>query len=353
MIEIPFVQPTDRLGKPAVDRLSSHHRAFTLIELMVVVGVIGLLVSFSLPAVQRAREAAARLSCSNNLRQIGLGLSSYTAALNSFPLGTGIPNARSPARIVLLKQFSVLSQLLHFLDQRPLFDGVNFDVGLHDVLINPRGDRVSGIEANRTMMATSISVFLCPSDAATPPHGFGGCGYRSSMGADRWDPSHDGPFANGLRGVNPGGISDGMSQTMAFSEKLRGSGSAKGDPRRDMYQGGRGWPATAQQSYEACAHGLRPDSEFAGFGGACWLVGTLSQSTYNHVQVPNDPVPDCVLFGSNPLVGLVGARSNHPGGVNGVFCDGSVRFFKNGVNRQVWRALATRTGGEAIESTSY
>jgi len=105
--------------------------------------------------------------------------------------------------------------------------------------------------------------------------------------------------------------------------------------------------------YRACSVQLNQQSSVATSGGSTWLIGTPSQTCYNHVMIPNDPVPDCVESGWNPAPGLVGARSNHPGGVQSAFCDGSVRFLTNNIQRRVWMALGTRAGGEIVSSGEY
>jgi len=330
-------------------------RGFTLVEALTVVGVVGLLAGLTLPAVQRAREAAARVACSNNLRQIGLALNAYTAALDRMPLGVGLPNRKQvgPDRIVLFKQYSVFAQLLPHLERRALFDATNFDVGLNDFLMHPGRGATAGIEANRTVAASTVATFLCPSDAHLQPLDFGGCSYRANLGASGSAFPSDGPFMDGLRSTGPAAITDGLSATLAFSEKLRGSGGSRPHPRRDMYYMDAGWSHVPERSYETCSRSLNTDSRSFTKGGATWLIGTLSQSCYNHVMAPNDPVPDCVQSRMVPVGGLVGARSDHSGGVQGAFCDGSVRFILNGVTREVWKALGTRAGGELIEASSF
>lgn len=335
------------------DVVVSHRlEGFTLVEALVALGVIGLLTALLLPAVQQARESAARVRCASNLRQLGVALSNYIAKTDRMPPFSGLPNTKGRSGITLLKQYSVLSQLLPCLDQGALFNNINFDVGLDDLMLHPSSALTRGAEANHTAMTSVVSAFLCPSDGVTVSSGTAGSNYRVNVGNDRWPISIDGPFMDRLRLNTPAAISDGLSQTMAFAEKLRGSGGRTPAPRRDMYFGGHGLPWSIDESYESCASSLTHSSPSATSGGSLWIVGTLSQTCYNHVMAPNNAVPDCMLPNTNPIAGLAGARSNHPGGVQGLLCDGSVRFITNTVAREVWRALGSRAGGEIAPSAN-
>jgi prepilin-type processing-associated H-X9-DG protein len=317
-------------------------------------GVIGIRAAILLPAVSRAREAASRASCANNMRQLALALGSYMAQSSRMPSCTGSVRFRSNGEPILEQRYSAQAQMLPQLEMENLFAAVNFEVGAEDFTMYAPTAFVQGHEANRTVAAMIVSTFLCPSDGSARGPGLGANNYRCSLGTSRWVAELDGPFSGYAVSVSTGAVTDGLSHTAAFGEKLRGSTRLQGDPRRDLYYGPSNIlyqpPLT---NYHACADRLNERSATATFGGSTWLVGTPSQTCYNHVMVPNDPVPDCVESGWVPAPGLVGARSNHPGGVQAAFCDGSVRFITNGIHRRTWMALATRAGGEIVSSTEY
>jgi prepilin-type N-terminal cleavage/methylation domain-containing protein/prepilin-type processing-associated H-X9-DG protein len=328
---------------------------FTLIELLVSVGIIGLLVALLLPAVQQAREASRRAACGNNFRQIALALQNYQSTHSVYPSASGMPDYTVNEKESLItniraKNFSAYTQMLPQLEQGPLYARLNFEVEMDDLYRYPKPAVILG--PNRTAMSATLAVFLCPSDAPGGDPGWtGGCNYRVNLGADRWntvvESPTDGPLMS-FRCTTPASISDGLSNTVAFGEKLRGRVSDPvANPRTDMFNGGLGAPYTADESLNACLAGFDP-ARFFTAAGLTWSVGDPSQTCYNHVVGPNSTMPDCCLFGGDPIAGIVGARSNHPGGVQAAMADGSARFFKTSIDRRVWRAVGTRAGGEIV-----
>ena len=156
--------------------------AFTLIEMVVVISVIALLAMLILPAVQSAREAARRLACANNLKQICIATHSYIDVHNAVPKPTGAP---LKGNIRIQKQFSVFTQLLPGLDQNALFNSLNFSIGLEDYTIfTPRGDMLHYYNSNQTSLRASIGALLCPSDggALAADLAAPGCNYRANLG---------------------------------------------------------------------------------------------------------------------------------------------------------------------------
>jgi prepilin-type N-terminal cleavage/methylation domain-containing protein len=154
---------------------------FTLIELLVVFGIISILVSLSLPAVQRAREASRRLQCANNLRQIGLAVHAYHEAHEMLPLlSSHFVSPTAPGRVEYFRYFSAHAVLLPYLEQKNLYNAINFELDAWDPA---RGVVVSmgGNFANRTAYRTEVSLFLCPSDAA-PTWDGGSNNYRINVG---------------------------------------------------------------------------------------------------------------------------------------------------------------------------
>lgn len=301
-----------------------HRRAFTLVELLVVIAIIGVLIALLLPAVQAAREAARRMSCSNNLRQIGLAAQNYHAALNVFPV------ARNPYPLV----HSSLSRLLPYMEQANVHDLVDYTTPL----ANP---------ANVTASQQKISFFVCPSDGAggvIPGMLDAGTNYVANNGTGTIDygliASGDGVFTQKNIGFH--GVTDGSSNTAMFSESILGTGIASTtstplDYKREVLE----IPGGADTTPSACESAA---GAWSGKRGGKWIDGHYGNSLYNHFYTPNPRNWDCGNGSHNK--GLSTARSSHSGGVQVCLCDGSVRFVANTVDLIPWRALATRQGGE-------
>ncbi|GIW86193.1 MAG: prepilin-type N-terminal cleavage/methylation domain-containing protein [Isosphaeraceae bacterium] len=331
----------------------------TIIELIVSLGVIGLLLALLLPAVQQAREAARRARCLSNLHQVGLATQSYVAQHGVFPANWGLPDfyfdGPGPLRGDM-KEYSVFTLLLPHLDEPALFQAINFNLGITDPYWRPGRFGRSGLEANATVMSATLGVLLCPSDPAPLARRTGSSNYRANNGTDRSYISRDGPFlSTGGRPVRPASIRDGLSHTVAFSEKLRARPDrGRLDPRVHMLLADLGPGDSNDQWLAECANQPAETARYRAGAGLTWFISSLAQTNYNHLQEPNSPIPDCVPGGglATPF-GLFGARSNHPGGVHAAMCDGSARFVAQTIGRPVWRALGSRDGGEAINDGSY
>lgn len=342
-------------------------RAFTLIEVMVVVGVLSLLIALTLPAVQSAREAARRAACQGNLRQLGLALASYQASSNCFPPAstTDLQANRTGTdpRSQYHGLFSPQLRMLSCLDLTAIYNAVNFDVGCSagDAYSNggqmPPGD--PGASRNRTAYRSTVSTFLCPSDGASRVGP--GNSYRGCMGeGGEYHTSAEFPDSgNGLFPpigfVSAARAPDGLSHTAAFSERsrgtmgLRGTASSGFSPARDTLPR-EGFSRTADDLLTVCRISARGDhatSAFTGNGG-WWFCTGPGQTLYTQTQTPNGRVPDCLHFAA-PSMGMSTARSLHPGGVNLLMGDGSVRFAKDSIGPRVWRALGTRNGHELVD----
>ena len=329
-------------------RLHSSHRGFTLIELLVVIAIIAVLIGLLLPAVQAAREAARRSQCVNNLKQIGLAMHNYHDIQGVFPHSRGLstPGPGFPATAT----FSGLARLLPYMEQTSAFNTINFDW----LPTDPQ---------NSTIQGTAVAGFNCPSDPqATLPAGQAGLNYRpcegsgvlftygasDTGGANASMPPPDGVFFS-VSNTKMADVTDGTSNTAAWSERLKGDfTNAISTERTDLF-----WPKTFPATPDAAIADCRSiDSKNLGFQGssttgAPWISGSIS-SCYNHAGPPN--TRSC-MFPPGRI--LNNATSAHPGGVNMLLCDGSVRFVKDTVSLVPWRALGTRNGGEVISADAY
>ena len=315
--------------------MNKHTRAFTLIELLVVIAIIAILIGLLLPAVQKVREAANRLKCTNNLKQIGLAMHNYEGSFGEFPQGrNNWPNVVSaPAR------------LLAFVEQDNLQKLVNYTGTLAD-------------PQNVAASKTRVGLFVCPSD---PQHGqvagmsdFG-TNYVACNGTGvTFDASGaiigymKIPDGNGIFAQNPvkiADITDGTSNTAAFSESTLGKGlvptsAATADPRFVILEVAGGNDPTPGDCDGA-------NGTFAANRGGMWINGHFGNTLYNHYYPPNVIGKwDCGNGSHNKA--LATARSFHAGGVNMLLADGSVRFVRDSILLSTWRALATKDGGEVL-----
>jgi len=197
-------------------------RGFTLIELLVVIAIIGVLIALLLPAVQAAREAARRAQCSNNLKQIGLGLHNYHDALGSFPWGHGPFGWNDWSAHVLM---------LPFVEQAPLYSAINFATTI--------GAADPNSAQNRTVLRATINVLQCPSDTDRLTNIEGHVNYAGCNGntPNFFETSPSGIFGSAeySRGIGLRDVVDGTSQTAAFSEKVKGIGTSN-TAQRDRLQ---------------------------------------------------------------------------------------------------------------------
>jgi prepilin-type N-terminal cleavage/methylation domain-containing protein len=322
----------------------SPRRGFTLVELLVVIAIIGILIALLLPAVQAAREAARRTQCKNNLKQIGLALHNYHSSYNSFPPSMCMNFNGNP-----WGEWGPQARLLAFMEQANLNNLIDFSLPYS----SPQ---------NLAAIAFRVPAFICPSevnDHPSQPHGPSEPQYPLNYGANMgtwmvYNPTTR-SSGNGAFTINRGtamrDFTDGTSNTIAFGEVkafqpvLKGSGGAPAAP-----------PANA--------------SQVAGFGGSLepkdghteWVEGRVHQDGFTTTLPPNVPAfytSGGATYSADYTSGEEGettsityaavtSRSYHPGVVNCLLIDGSVRSASDTIQLQIWRRLGARNDGQVV-----
>ncbi|WP_422931754.1 DUF1559 domain-containing protein [Singulisphaera sp. PoT] len=329
----------------------SYRRGFTLIELLVVIAIIAVLIALLLPAVQAAREAARRIQCTNNLKQIGLGMANYESTNNNLP--AGIKGCCWGTWVVFI---------LPAMEQTAAFNGWNYN-GDNSTAGAPGGSNSTDLRyggaANTTISRTIFSNYLCPSDIPAKP----------------------------LSGIPSYNYAANFGNTTFYQIATTGTGTGAVNflkaPFSDM------WPATAvsggPKGYTVSQYGVVTFAQITDGTSNTVLVSEIQQgqstsdlrgfvhwgyaAAFETTLAPNSPLPDVLwstycdpknLNGAPPCIiqskaanTVLGSRSRHPGGVNSVFADGHVQFVKNSISLPVWRGLGSIGGGEVISSDAY
>lgn len=333
-------------------------RAFTLIELLVVVSVIAILIALILPAVQAAREAARRMTCTNNLRQLGISLHNYHDVNGSFPMGTPL---YTYSDIGTFAGQSLFVSMLAQLDQQPLFNAVNFSRNIYTYV-------------NQTVQESGLNALWCPSDTSvlstythasgyfdvpkgrfkTSYSSYAACSgtwyhYTTNLTLLSQIVAQDNGIAFTNSSVRIAHLSDGLSQTIAFGER------AHGRLEENRKSGSHWW-----------FDGYYGDTLF-------WTMRPINSQS----QIPHALSNENLVTSDAAVAG-----SFHPTGANFAFCDGSVRFVKETIDSWpinqdtglplgllgnaggvfklsnqtligVYQALSTRAGGEVVSNDKF
>jgi prepilin-type N-terminal cleavage/methylation domain-containing protein/prepilin-type processing-associated H-X9-DG protein len=329
-------------------------RGFTLIELLVVIAIIAVLIALLLPAVQAAREAARRIQCVNNMKQIGLAMHNYHSVHNSLP-----PGARS------VSWGTWYHFVLPYLEQTQLQNAFNF-MGCQGC--NPALS-YDGLQ-NTTVSYSVISTFQCPSDQ-TVRQTFGGAAPGAVFGNYACNYGNTGtgffqvPYPLGCT-VGTAGCIPFLGAPFAWvsagpNSAFQATASTYG------FQSIRDGTANTLMTGEVVQGQARKDDGITG-NDIRGFIQYGSSSGFSGHLAPNSPLPDLVNlpgycsypFANNPPCRYrdagadeYAARSRHAGGVNAGLCDGSVRFFKNTISLAVWQALSTMQGSEVISADAF
>ena len=270
----------NRQSQPRPKRPFGPRAAFTLVELLVVIAIIGILVGMLLPAVQQVREAARRVSCQNNLKQIGLALHCFHTSESEFPIGTLEFRLFDASK----RQLAWSAFLLPYLEQKNVFEMLDLNLAFDDANNAAGGSQI-------------IPTYVCPSSfrGESLVNGLGPCDYGGIFGEIITSPN-DPPKGVMLidEAVSIRDVTDGTSNTLIVAEDSRS-----------------------------------PDAQ--------WING---RNIFDQAFPINQSPPGIAI--ENEI------RSEHVGGANGVFCDGSVRFLSESISNPTLAAICTRNRGEVV-----
>lgn len=360
-------------------------RGFTLIELLVVIAIIAILVSLLLPAVQQARETARRTQCKNNLKQLGIALHNYHDVHRCFPMASGRGNGANWGGG---RRHSGFVGMLPFMDQGPVYEmikngGVAASVNNN---ISYDGFKFFPWDNNHRAVRMNFPGLVCPSDGdSSVQQPRGKTNYMFSRGDTAWDhnPGWNGNGGRGLRGAFVGGnrntqsgrrirdFTDGTSNTIAMGERIKAKGGGNSIKLGATAIDGGGAVPTKQEHYvndpsvalARVGSGGVYNGATRRWAGTRWMDGCPSFTGMTTILGPNKPSVSEGTWDCHD--GIFEPTSHHPGGVQVVMADGSVRMINDSIDTGnitapspvhgespygVWGALGSVAGGETVEA---
>ena len=319
-------------------------RAFTLIELLVVIAIIAVVIALLLPAVQAAREAARRISCINNLKQMGLALQNYHDALGAFPMSYAARTPFIDGSTDTSPGWGWAALILPQLDQSSVYNAANFSLPVETI-------------QNSTVVLSLLSAYICPSDP-TPGGPFGVTDKSGNillmMAPTSYAACAGDDFTDSTTGLDNTGLGNGVM----FRNSATRIAAITDGASQTITIGERAWSINSAPWAGVVANGVinrGPANTCPKTGALYYLAATLVQAHTNVLNTDTDPDG-----------GIDDFSSRHPGGANFVFADGSVHFLKsilrnsgqypNGTTHYAsptFLALGTRAGGEVISADAY
>lgn len=303
-----------------------HRRGFTLVELVTVLGIIGVLIALLLPAVQSSRENARRLQCEKNLMQLGIALANYSSTHEVLP--PGVVNDRGPiSNLPVGYHLSWVVQILPFLEERNIYNHVDFTQGAY-------------APANMSAFFPRINSFMCPSDTRNDNMHYMGCHHDSEAPIDA--DNHGVLFLNSHIAYDD--VGDGLAYTILLGEARQSTTL--------------GWASGTRATLRNAGHALS-EAELtlpAWYGRSSNAVPPWPGTEENEDDEGNALatfVTGLVQNGTLPMYHVGGFSSNHSQGLNFLLCDGSTRFVKRTTNPDILRRLANRDDGFVISDTDF